>query len=151
MHSQSVVDNSDSACSSAPRTLHTHPAHTHPHNNTTQSHLDACSIATPSCPVVPYACNCSFLIGGGCNERLEYVELLVDGDPTLRATGACSETMFRVHWDVTLHNGRSAQIRVVDEGTGLWGHINVDDFRFDWAMQVCVEGGGSCFPLDCTM
>ena len=43
------------------------------------------------------------------------------------------------------------EIRVVDEGTGLWGHINVDDFRFDWAMQVCVEGGGSCFPLDCTM
>jgi hypothetical protein len=90
----------------------------------------------------------SFLIGGGCNERQEYVELLVDGDPTLRATGACSETMFRVHWDVTLHTGRSGQIRVVDEGTGQWGHINVDDFRFDWAMQVrCVgsegaEGGG---------
>ena len=79
---------------------------------------------------------CSFLIGGGCNERAVYVELLVDGDPTLRATGACSETMSRVHWDLHLHTGRTAVVRIVDNGNATWGHINVDDFRFDWAMQV---------------
>ncbi len=81
----------------------------------------------------------SFLIGGGCNERAVYVELLVDGDPTLRASGACAEGMSRVHWDVSLHTGRTGVVRIVDSaGEDLpWGHINVDDFRFDWAMQVC--------------
>jgi hypothetical protein len=78
----------------------------------------------------------SFLIGGGCDERTEYVELLVDGDSLMRATGACTETMFRAHWDVSLHTGRTGQIRVVDAASTQWGHINVDDFRFDWAIEV---------------
>lgn len=79
------------------------------------------------------------MLGGGCNERLEYVELIVDGDVVQRATGACSEAMNRVIWDVSLYTGRSGQIRIVDASSGHWGHINVDDFRFDWAMQQYVE------------
>jgi hypothetical protein len=81
----------------------------------------------------------SFMLGGGCNERLEYVELIVDGDVMQRATGACSETMNRIIWDVSLYSGRSGQIRIVDASSGHWGHINVDDFRFDWGMQQYVE------------
>ncbi len=96
-------------------------------------------------------CLCSFLIGGGCNERTEYVELLVDGDPTLRATGACSESMFRVHWDVSLYIGRSGQIRVVDDASGVWGHVAVDDFRFDWAMQVCSLVHCVCMHVACVL
>ncbi len=90
----------------------------------------------PACVVCVVLVTYSFLIGGGCNERNEYVELLVDGDVMFVATGACSETMARVHWDVALHTGRTGQVRVVDASTGMWGHINVDDFRFDWPMQV---------------
>ena len=78
----------------------------------------------------------SFLIGGGCNERSEFVELLVDGDSMMRATGGCQETMFRVHWDLRLYSGRTGQVRIVDASSDLWGHINVDDFRFDWALEV---------------
>lgn len=76
----------------------------------------------------------SFLVGGGCDERTVFVELLVDGEPTFRATGACSEEMTRVHWRVGAHRGRAGQIRVADLSSGQWGHINVDDFRFDWDM-----------------
>jgi len=38
----------------------------------------------------------SFLIGGGCNALTVYVELLVDGFPSLRETGKCSERMHKV-------------------------------------------------------
>ena len=38
----------------------------------------------------------SFLIGGGCDHLTEYVELLVDGFVTMRATGRCNERMERI-------------------------------------------------------
>ena len=81
----------------------------------------------------------SFLIGGGCDHLTEYVELLVDSFATMRTTGECSELMRRVEWDVSIHSGRSAQIRIVDASKELWGHINVDDFKFSWDM----ENGGT--------
>ncbi len=74
----------------------------------------------------------SFLIGGGCDFELEYVELIVDGVPYARATGQCRGQMRRVSWDVSDLEGRAARIQIVDMGTKTWGHINVDDFRFSW-------------------
>jgi hypothetical protein len=74
----------------------------------------------------------SFLIGGGCNPDLEYVELLVDGLSISRHTGKCKESMQREYFDVALFQQRMAQIKIVDLGKGPWGHINVDDFQFDW-------------------
>ena len=98
----------------------------------------------------------SFLIGGGCDHKTTYVELLVDGHPSLRATGRlpCEERMERVHWDVQLFINRAAQIRIVDNSQMKWGHINVDDFQFSWDMNMggtclvnnfgaCTEGGGA--------
>jgi hypothetical protein len=77
----------------------------------------------------------SFLIGGGCDALTEYVELLVDGIGVDRATGECREMMRNLTWDVALFRGRAAQIRIVDAGTSIWGHINVDHFVFDWVMM----------------
>ena len=74
----------------------------------------------------------SFLIGGGCNPDLEYVELLIDGLSISRHTGKCKESMNREYFDVALFQQRMAQIKIVDLGKGPWGHINVDDFQFDW-------------------
>lgn len=96
----------------------------------------------------------SFLIGGGCDHKLVYVELLVDGHPSLRATGQCEERMDRVHWDVKMFIGRAGQIRIVDNGIDKWGHINADEFQFSWDMYMkgtclvnnvgqCTEGGGA--------
>jgi len=73
----------------------------------------------------------SFLIGGGCDHLTTYAELLVDGIPTLRATGRCDDTMLQTVWDVHEYKNRSGQIKVVDEASTVWGHIQVDDFKFD--------------------
>ncbi|TMW60197.1 hypothetical protein Poli38472_000239 [Pythium oligandrum] len=75
----------------------------------------------------------SFRLGGGCDIRLIYVELLIDGRSALRATGKCTESMEVVHWDLKPYVNKSAQIRVVDASSNdLWGHINFDDVQFSW-------------------
>ena len=91
----------------------------------------------------PFLClgeRISFRIGGGCNHLKVYVELLVDGYPSLRATGKCNEGMEIVHWDVSTFINRSCQIRIVDNGSKQWDHINVDHFDFDWEL-----GNRGCF------
>lgn len=90
-------------------------------------------------PFVIHGNKISFLIGGGCDYLTVYVELLVDGFATMRATGQCHETMERIHWDVTLYKDRSAQIRIVDGSSDQWGHINIDDIKFSWT--------GGDFPI----
>lgn len=93
----------------------------------------------------------SFLIGGGNDLVRLRVELLIkfgadgrqpsgtlgrhpmpDGDYGIAmfATGRNAEIMRREVWDVAQHRGRTARIRIIDDATGGWGHINVDDFRF---------------------
>ncbi|CAM9860729.1 unnamed protein product, partial [Chrysoparadoxa australica] len=74
----------------------------------------------------------SFLVGGGCDLRFEYVELLVDGVSVAKAGGNCDEGMRRVKWDVTHFRYRAAQFHVVDASSDEWGHISVDDFLFSW-------------------
>lgn len=73
----------------------------------------------------------SFLIGGGCDMNTERVELIVDGQAVLKATGHCTETMTRVKWNVSAYQGQLAQIRLIDASSGGWGHINFDDVRFE--------------------
>jgi hypothetical protein len=90
----------------------------------------------------------SFMIGGGCNHLAVFVELLVDGFSALRATGRCHERMERVYFDVSDFISRSGQIRVVDNGSSKWDHINLDDIRFSWrstSSQSCrVNNIGEC-------
>jgi hypothetical protein len=74
----------------------------------------------------------SFLIGGGCNYLTVYIELLVDGISVMRSTGSCHERMERLEWNVSAQKNRSAQIRIVDNDQGHWGHINIDDIQFSW-------------------
>ena len=50
------------------------------------------------------------------------------------ATGAsvgdpCTETMLRRTWDVEAYVGQRAQVRLVDDSSASWGHINFDDLR----------------------
>ena len=74
----------------------------------------------------------TLLIGGGCDVYHTYVELLVDGQGVARLSGACSETMTRMGFNVTAYANRVGQLRIVDASSQKWGHINVDDIRFDW-------------------
>eukprot|EP00957_Ditylum_brightwellii_P188547 14353985-Ditylum_brightwellii.AAC.1 len=103
-------------------------------------------------PFVILGKSITFLVGGGCNHLIVYVELLVDGYSSMRATGKCSERMEQVEWNVSEFIDRSAQIRIVDYGKERWGHINVDEFLFSWNIKGtcldhikvgCVDGGGA--------
>jgi putative membrane-bound dehydrogenase-like protein len=76
----------------------------------------------------PYA---AFRVGGGAqaNTRVE----LVRADPQqviLKVSGENSENMRPVVVDLRPHLGKDIFIRVVDQASEGWGHINFDDFRF---------------------
>jgi hypothetical protein len=47
------------------------------------------------------------------------------------SSGRNSERMERVNWPVRELQNEQARIRIVDLSSGSWGHINVDDIRFD--------------------
>jgi levanase len=71
-----------------------------------------------------------FLIGGGTHPAAyahpTAVELVVDGKVVRSATGKDTEALDWAAWDVRDLAGRKARIRIVDDNTGGWGHINVD-------------------------
>jgi fructan beta-fructosidase len=73
----------------------------------------------------------NFLIGGGMNPGQTCINLLVDGKVARTATGpndrpGGSEELARHSWDVSELLGRSAQVQIVDNKAGGWGHINID-------------------------
>ncbi|MBA4148145.1 MAG: c-type cytochrome [Verrucomicrobia bacterium] len=76
----------------------------------------------------PYA---TFLVAGGGwpATRVEVVEL-ASGKVFFKAHGEESETLRPVLVDLRAQQGKEIFIRLVDEQTGHWGHINFDDFKF---------------------
>ncbi|MBP5621824.1 MAG: hypothetical protein J6X44_07400, partial [Thermoguttaceae bacterium] len=72
----------------------------------------------------------NFLIGGGGHDGTRF-ELVVDGEvarlergPNVNPGG--SEALDWATWEVAELIGKKAFFRIVDEETGGWGHINVD-------------------------
>lgn len=68
----------------------------------------------------------SFVISGGVYERDTCLNLIVGGKIVCSATGADSDLMLPVSWDVCRFFGRQAQVQAVDNASGDWGHIDVD-------------------------
>jgi sucrose-6-phosphate hydrolase SacC (GH32 family) len=68
----------------------------------------------------------AFRIAGGNYERHTCLNLLVDGKIVRSATGWNSDRLVDASWDVRPWTGRAAQIQIVDEASGTWGHLNVD-------------------------
>ncbi|MEV5107697.1 GH32 C-terminal domain-containing protein [Streptomyces massasporeus] len=72
----------------------------------------------------------NFLVGGGNHPAGSAdptaVELLVDGQVVRGTTGKDGEALNWTAWDVKDLAGKKARIRIVDDNTGGWGHINVD-------------------------
>lgn len=69
----------------------------------------------------------NFIVGAGPHLETS-VRLWVDGKTYLLASGPSSETMRPVSTDVTAFQGKSAQLVILDNATGGWGHINADYF-----------------------
>lgn len=71
-----------------------------------------------------------FLIGGGCDMKMERVELLIGKKVVAKATGKCIETMEAHTWQIHgAYKGKIARVRLVDSNSGGWGHINFDHFE----------------------
>jgi fructan beta-fructosidase len=71
-----------------------------------------------------------FLIGGGYHPASSAaptaVELVVDGKVVRSTTGSNGEALNWTSWDLSDLRGKQAQIKVVDDNTGGWGHLNLD-------------------------
>jgi len=76
----------------------------------------------------PYA---TFLLGGGSHPetRIELVRQDT-GEVFFRTSADDSEDMKPVAVDLAKQQGREVFIRLVDQHSGGWGHINFDDFKF---------------------
>jgi fructan beta-fructosidase len=75
----------------------------------------------------------NFLIGGGNhpypgNNDATAVLLLVNGQVVLSAIGQANEALSWASFNVTQYIGQQAQIEIVDQNSGGWGHINADQF-----------------------
>ncbi len=83
----------------------------------------------------------NFLIGGGDHPGKTGVLLVIDGKAVRTATGlslkngAGQEIMDWQSWDVSEFAGKQANFQIIDEQTGGWGHILVDQvFQSEQAM-----------------
>jgi uncharacterized protein (DUF608 family) len=72
----------------------------------------------------------AFLVGGGSHAGTTCINLMVDGKVVYSTTGKNEETLRPQVWDVRSFKGKKAVIEIVDEETGSWGHINVDQILF---------------------
>jgi hypothetical protein len=66
------------------------------------------------------------LVGGGRAPSTR-VELIVDEQVMRRATGVNSDVLVPVTWDLRDLVGSEGRLAVVDEATGYWGHVMVDE------------------------
>jgi hypothetical protein len=76
----------------------------------------------------PYA---TFLAGGGRGDATR-VELVLEENQKVifHASGTEVEDMSPVVVDLRAYSGKQIFIRLVDDSSGGWGHLNFDDFRF---------------------
>ncbi|KAJ5967924.1 hypothetical protein N7501_004172 [Penicillium viridicatum] len=72
----------------------------------------------------------NFLVGGGSNTNKTAIQLKVNGQAVHTSAGSDSETLSWKSWDVTALQGKSGTIEIIDNATGGWGHINVDEISF---------------------
>ena len=67
-----------------------------------------------------------FRIGGGDYEHHTCLNLVIEGKVVKSAVGWRSDRLTPESWDVKKFMGRDAQIQIVDEASGDWGHIEAD-------------------------
>jgi uncharacterized protein (DUF608 family) len=72
----------------------------------------------------------SFLIGGGGLKDKTCINLRIGNQTIISATGNNQEVLMPVIWDVKRYKGKRATLEIVDNETGGWGHINVDQIVF---------------------
>jgi hypothetical protein len=73
----------------------------------------------------------NFLLAGGHDPERLYIALVRARDDAvlMKSTGIDYEEYSRVHWDASAYVGEQLYLLVVDDATGGWGHINLDDIH----------------------
>lgn len=69
----------------------------------------------------------SFRLSGGNSNKLR-AELRIDGEVIRSATGTNSERMEEISWNVAAYAGTTAELVLIDDDKGSWGHLNADEF-----------------------
>nr|WP_286672279.1 GH32 C-terminal domain-containing protein [Cohnella hashimotonis] len=79
----------------------------------------------------------SFLVGGGKEIDKLYVALVRASDDKvlMKETGNDDEAYRRINWDASAYKGELLYIKVVDQRTGGWGHINFDNLSVPVAIS----------------
>jgi non-lysosomal glucosylceramidase len=72
----------------------------------------------------------NFLIGGGAHKDRTCMNLLVGAKVVLSATGHNDNRMQSATWDVRRWAGQTARLEIVDDESGGWGNIGIDDIVF---------------------
>lgn len=72
----------------------------------------------------------NFKLGGGSYPDRTCINLVIDGKPVKTATGVSDDHLDDVSWDVRNLKGQTAHFEIIDQETGSWGHISVDDIEF---------------------
>ncbi len=81
----------------------------------------------------------NFRLGGGGNKQL-YIELLINQQSVYKTSPLFdAERLVQLSWDVAKYKGQEAQIRIVDNHIGGWGHILVDDIDMSNTRKSIVE------------
>lgn len=105
-----------------------------------------------------------FLVGGGGWDGKTCMNLLIDGKVARSATGpnvdpGGSERLQAAQWDVSEFVGKHSVLEIVDDATGGWGHINVDQIvqsdkrvhapimQFDVSRNISIEKPYLNFPV----
>ena len=71
----------------------------------------------------------SMLVGGGAAKETRVELLDAEGKVFFAASGTNLEEMSPVVIDLSKQVGKAISIRILDQLTGGWGHVNFDDFR----------------------
>lgn len=71
----------------------------------------------------------SFLIGGGSEAGKTCINLVIDGKIVRTAVGRNRERLLWQNWNVHDFEGKEAHIEIVDEASGGWGHVNIDQIE----------------------
>ncbi len=72
----------------------------------------------------------TFFVGGGGHKDQTCVNLIVGDKVVASATGRNDNRMFRTAFNVRAFEGQQARLQVVDQVTGGWGNIGIDDIVF---------------------
>ena len=101
----------------------------------TYLHGDGTTGSLTSPPLVIDRAYLNFLIGGGNHPGKTEIQLLVGDQIVRRATGDDDELLTWSSFDLRDLAGHTARIRIVDEATGGWGHINIDQVTLSDQMR----------------